>query len=87
MGSRIIASPIFLHGFPYRFAGAETTSSYPSSSISGRKAASTFPETDHGVRQGDLPFNGVSTNSFISRYFNLPFQDIDDAAFRPDIED
>ncbi|MGA2823113.1 MAG: alanine dehydrogenase [Bacteroidales bacterium] len=32
---------------------------------------------DHGVRQGVYLYNGVSTNSFISRYFNLPFQDID----------
>ena len=33
--------------------------------------------TDHGVRQGVYLYNGLSTNSFISRYFNLPFQDID----------
>ncbi len=36
-----------------------------------------FLKTDHGVRQGVYIYNGVSTNSFISRYFNLPFQDID----------
>jgi alanine dehydrogenase len=36
-----------------------------------------FLKTDHGVRQGVYLYNGVSTNSFISRYFNLPFQDID----------
>lgn len=36
-----------------------------------------FLKTDHGVRQGVYVYNGVSTNSFISRYFNLPFQDID----------
>jgi alanine dehydrogenase len=34
-------------------------------------------KTDHNVRQGVYLYNGVSTNSFISRYFNLPFQDID----------
>ncbi|MCX6248098.1 MAG: alanine dehydrogenase [Bacteroidetes bacterium] len=36
-----------------------------------------FLKLDHGVRQGVYIYNGVSTNSFISRYFNLPFQDID----------
>jgi alanine dehydrogenase len=36
-----------------------------------------FLKTDHGVRQGVYLYNGMSTNSFISRYFNLPFQDID----------
>jgi alanine dehydrogenase len=36
-----------------------------------------FLKTDHGIRQGVYLYNGVSTNSFISRYFNLPFQDID----------
>jgi alanine dehydrogenase len=36
-----------------------------------------FLKTDHGVRQGVYLYNGFSTNSFISRYFNLPFQDID----------
>lgn len=36
-----------------------------------------FLKTDHGVRQGVYLYNGISTNSFISRYFNLPFQDID----------
>ncbi len=36
-----------------------------------------FLKTDHGVRQGIYLFNGICTNSFISRYFNLPFQDID----------
>jgi alanine dehydrogenase len=36
-----------------------------------------FLKMDHGVRQGVYLYNGVSTNSFISRYFNLPFQDID----------
>ena len=36
-----------------------------------------FLKTDHGVRQGVYLYNGVSTNSFVSRYFNLPFQDID----------
>ncbi len=34
-------------------------------------------KADHGVRQGVYLYNGISTNSFISRYFNLPFQDID----------
>jgi alanine dehydrogenase len=36
-----------------------------------------FLKMDHGIRQGVYLYNGVSTNSFISRYFNLPFQDID----------
>jgi alanine dehydrogenase len=36
-----------------------------------------FLKIDHGVRQGVYLYNGISTNSFISRYFNLPFQDID----------
>jgi len=36
-----------------------------------------FLKMDHGVRQGVYLYNGMSTNSFISRYFNLPFQDID----------
>lgn len=36
-----------------------------------------FLKMDHGVRQGVYLYNGVCTNSFISRYFNLPFQDID----------
>ncbi|MCX6245821.1 MAG: alanine dehydrogenase [Bacteroidetes bacterium] len=36
-----------------------------------------FLKTDHGVRQGVYLYNGICTNSFISRYFNLPFQDID----------
>jgi alanine dehydrogenase len=34
-------------------------------------------KSDHGVRQGVYLYNGVCTNSFISRYFNVPFQDID----------
>ncbi len=32
---------------------------------------------DHGVRQGVYIFNGMSTNLFLSRQYNLPFQDID----------
>jgi alanine dehydrogenase len=36
-----------------------------------------FLKIDHGVRQGVYIYNGTSTNSFISRYFSLPFQDID----------
>jgi alanine dehydrogenase len=36
-----------------------------------------FLKTDHGVRQGIYLYYGMCTNSFISRYFNLPFQDID----------
>jgi len=36
-----------------------------------------FLKTDHGLRHGVYLYNGMSTNSFISRYFNLPFQDID----------
>ena len=32
---------------------------------------------DWGVRQGVYIYNGTVTNSFISKYFNLPFQDID----------
>jgi len=36
-----------------------------------------FLKLDHGIRQGIYLYNGIITNSFISRYFNLPFQDID----------
>jgi alanine dehydrogenase len=36
-----------------------------------------FLKTDHGVRQGIYLYNGMCTNSYISRYFNLSFQDID----------
>ncbi|MGA3013511.1 MAG: alanine dehydrogenase [Bacteroidales bacterium] len=36
-----------------------------------------FLKSDHGVRQGVYIYNGMSTNPFISRYFGLPFQDID----------
>lgn len=32
---------------------------------------------DYGVRQGVYIFNGMSTNLFISRQYNLPFQDMD----------
>jgi alanine dehydrogenase len=32
---------------------------------------------DHGLRQGIYCFNGTITNLSVSRYFNLPFQDID----------
>jgi len=32
---------------------------------------------DYGVRQGVYIFHGMSTNLFISRQYNLPFQDID----------
>jgi alanine dehydrogenase len=34
-------------------------------------------KTDQGVRQGVYLFNGTSTNQFISKNFNLPFQDMD----------
>jgi alanine dehydrogenase len=34
-------------------------------------------KTDVGVRQGVYLFNGTSTNQFISKNFNLPFQDMD----------
>lgn len=34
-------------------------------------------KNDHGVRHGVFLFNGTITNPFISKYFNLPFQDID----------
>ena len=33
--------------------------------------------TDWGVRQGVYIYNGTATNAFISKSFNLPFQDID----------
>ena len=36
-----------------------------------------FLKMDHGVRQGVYLYNGTITNPFISKYFNLPFQDID----------
>jgi alanine dehydrogenase len=36
-----------------------------------------FLKVDHGVRQGVYLYNGTITNPFISKYFNLPFQDID----------
>jgi len=36
-----------------------------------------FLKADYGVRQGVYLYNGISTNSWISRHFNLPFQDID----------
>lgn len=32
---------------------------------------------DYGVRQGVYIYNGIMTNLFISKQFNLPFQDID----------
>jgi len=32
---------------------------------------------DYGVRQGVYVYNGIMTNLFISKQFNLPFQDID----------
>jgi len=31
---------------------------------------------DHGVRQGVYIYNGILTNQFISKMYNLPFQDI-----------
>jgi alanine dehydrogenase len=34
-------------------------------------------KADHGVRHGVYLYNGIITNPFISKYFNLPFQDID----------
>ena len=34
-------------------------------------------KTDLGVRQGVYLYNGTSTNPFISKNFNLPFQDMD----------
>jgi alanine dehydrogenase len=34
-------------------------------------------KTDLGVRQGVYLYNGTSTNQFISKSFNLPFQDMD----------
>jgi alanine dehydrogenase len=34
-------------------------------------------KADHGVRQGAYIYNGTLTNLFISKQFNLPFQDID----------
>jgi alanine dehydrogenase len=34
-------------------------------------------KTDLGVRQGVYLYNGTATNQFISKNFNLPFQDID----------
>jgi alanine dehydrogenase len=34
-------------------------------------------KTDVGVRQGVYLFNGTSTNQFICKNFNLPFQDMD----------
>jgi alanine dehydrogenase len=34
-------------------------------------------KTDVGVRQGVYLYNGTSTNQFISKSFNLPFQDMD----------
>jgi alanine dehydrogenase len=36
-----------------------------------------FLKSDLGVRQGVYLYNGISTNQSISKYFNLPFQDID----------
>jgi alanine dehydrogenase len=36
-----------------------------------------FLKLDHGVRQGVYLYNGTITNPLISKYFNLPFQDID----------
>jgi alanine dehydrogenase len=36
-----------------------------------------FLKIDHGVRQGVYLYNGTITNPLISKYFNLPFQDID----------
>jgi len=36
-----------------------------------------FLTRDYGVRQGVYIYNGISTNSFISKHYNLPFQDID----------
>ncbi len=36
-----------------------------------------FLKLDHGVRHGVYLYNGTITNPFISKYFNLPFQDID----------
>ena len=36
-----------------------------------------FIKSDLGVRQGVYLYNGISTNANISKYFNLPFQDID----------
>jgi alanine dehydrogenase len=36
-----------------------------------------FLKMDHGVRQGVYLYNGTITNPLISKYFNLPFQDID----------
>ena len=31
---------------------------------------------DHGVRQGVYIYNGILTNQFISKSYNIPFQDI-----------
>ena len=36
-----------------------------------------FLKMNHGVRQCVYLYNGTITNPFISKYFNLPFQDID----------
>ena len=36
-----------------------------------------FLKIDHGVRHGVYLYNGTITNPYISKYFNLPFQDID----------
>jgi alanine dehydrogenase len=36
-----------------------------------------FLKTDHGVRHGVYVYNGILTNHYIARIFNLPFQDID----------
>lgn len=36
-----------------------------------------FLKSDHGVRHGVYLYNGTITNPYISKYFNLPFQDID----------
>jgi alanine dehydrogenase len=36
-----------------------------------------FLKSDMGVRQGVYLYNGIPTNLSISKYFDLPFQDID----------
>lgn len=36
-----------------------------------------FLKKDQGVRHGVYIYNGTVTNPFISKYYNLPFQDID----------
>ncbi|MEI6900478.1 MAG: alanine dehydrogenase, partial [Bacteroidota bacterium] len=36
-----------------------------------------FIKYDTGVRKGVYLYNGISTNAHLSKYFNLPFQDID----------